>query len=88
MVRTQIQLTEEQDRQLKRWSAGLGISLAEAVRRWARTKPSVWTGISQMPASTSHPGRAVSLVHPRRYMFSPNAPSRTLSGGWSLPLNQ
>ncbi len=33
MVRTQIQLTEEQHRQLKRWAARLGISLAEAVRR-------------------------------------------------------
>lgn len=33
MVRTQIQLTEEQHRQLKRWADRLGISLAEAVRR-------------------------------------------------------
>ena len=33
MVRTQIQLTEEQHRQLKRWAAKLGISFAEAVRR-------------------------------------------------------
>lgn len=33
MIRTQIQLTEEQHRQLKRWAAGHGISLAEAVRR-------------------------------------------------------
>jgi hypothetical protein len=33
MVRTQIQLTEEQYRQLKRWAARLGISFAEAVRR-------------------------------------------------------
>ncbi len=33
MVRTQIQLTEEQHRQLKRWAARLGISLSEAVRR-------------------------------------------------------
>lgn len=33
MVRTQIQLTEEQYRQLRRWSGQLGISLAEAVRR-------------------------------------------------------
>jgi len=33
MVRTQIQLTEEQYRQIKRWANRLGISLAEAVRR-------------------------------------------------------
>ncbi len=33
MVRTQIQLTEEQHRLLKRWAGRLGISLAEAVRR-------------------------------------------------------
>lgn len=33
MVRTQIQLTETQHRQLKRWAQRLGISLAEAVRR-------------------------------------------------------
>ena len=33
MIRTQIQLTEEQHRQLKRWADNIGISLAEAVRR-------------------------------------------------------
>lgn len=33
MKRTQIQLTEEQHRKLKRWSDRLGISMAEAVRR-------------------------------------------------------
>ena len=33
MVRTQIQLTEEQHRDLKRWALRRGISLAEAVRR-------------------------------------------------------
>lgn len=33
MVRTQIQLTEDQHRRLKRWASRLGISLAEAVRR-------------------------------------------------------
>ena len=33
MIRTQIQLTEKQYRQLKRWAARFGISLAEAVRR-------------------------------------------------------
>ena len=33
MVRTQIQLTEAQHRQLKRWADRLGISMAEAVRR-------------------------------------------------------
>ena len=33
MVRTQIQFTEEQYRQLKRWAARLGVSFAEAVRR-------------------------------------------------------
>ena len=33
MVRTQIQLTEEQYVRLKRWASRLGISLAEAVRR-------------------------------------------------------
>lgn len=33
MVRTQVQLTEEMHRQLKRWANRLGISMAEAVRR-------------------------------------------------------
>jgi len=33
MMRTQIQLTADQHRRLKRWAASLGISLAEAVRR-------------------------------------------------------
>ncbi len=33
MVRTQIQLTEEQYKQIKNWASRLGISLAEAVRR-------------------------------------------------------
>jgi hypothetical protein len=33
MVRTQIQLTEEQHAQLKRWARQRNISLAEAVRR-------------------------------------------------------
>ena len=33
MIRTQIQLTEEQHRWLKRWAQDRGISLSEAVRR-------------------------------------------------------
>ena len=33
MVRTQIQLTEEQHRELKRWARERGISLSAAVRR-------------------------------------------------------
>ena len=33
MVRTQIQLTENQHKSLKRWANRLGISLSEAVRR-------------------------------------------------------
>ena len=33
MVRTQIQLTEELYRKLKRWSRDLGISVSEAIRR-------------------------------------------------------
>lgn len=33
MKRTQIQLTEAQHRDLKRWASRLGISMAEAVRR-------------------------------------------------------
>lgn len=33
MVRTQVQLSEEQHRLLKRWAERLGISMAEAVRR-------------------------------------------------------
>ncbi len=33
MVRTQVQLTEDQHRSLKRWAQRLGISLSEAVRR-------------------------------------------------------
>ena len=33
MIRTQIQLTPEQHRQLKRWARERGISLSEAVRR-------------------------------------------------------
>ncbi len=33
MMRTQIQLTERQHRQLKAWARQLGISLSEAIRR-------------------------------------------------------
>lgn len=33
MVRTQVQLPEEQHRALREWAARLGISLSEAVRR-------------------------------------------------------
>ena len=33
MIRTQIQLTEEQHQRLKRWAHHRGISLSEAVRR-------------------------------------------------------
>lgn len=33
MIRTQIQLTAEQDRRLRRFAAREGVSLAEAVRR-------------------------------------------------------
>ncbi|MDP2958353.1 MAG: hypothetical protein Q8N53_18135 [Longimicrobiales bacterium] len=33
MIRTQIQLTEDQHRALRRWAAGLRISMSEAVRR-------------------------------------------------------
>ena len=33
MVRTQVQLTPEQHRRLKRWAQQRGISLSEAVRR-------------------------------------------------------
>jgi hypothetical protein len=33
MVRTQIQLPEEQHRRLRRWARQRGVSLAEAVRR-------------------------------------------------------
>lgn len=33
MIRTQIQLPEDQHRALKRWAARLGISMSEAVRR-------------------------------------------------------
>lgn len=33
MVRTQIQLPEEQYRRLRRWARRLGVSLSEAVRR-------------------------------------------------------
>ncbi|MBA3344943.1 MAG: CopG family transcriptional regulator [Gemmatimonadales bacterium] len=33
MVRSQIQLTEDQHRRLKRWARKLGVSMAEAVRR-------------------------------------------------------
>ena len=38
MVRTQIQLTEELHRKLKRWSRDLGISLSEAIRRCVTEK--------------------------------------------------
>jgi metal-responsive CopG/Arc/MetJ family transcriptional regulator len=38
MVRTQIQLTAELHRKLKRWSRQLGISLSEAIRRCVTEK--------------------------------------------------
>jgi hypothetical protein len=46
MVRTQIQLTEEQHRQLRRWAARLGISLAEAVRRCVSERLSAEKSVS------------------------------------------
>ena len=38
MVRTQIQLTEEQHRKLKELAHRLGISLSEVIRRWISEK--------------------------------------------------
>jgi hypothetical protein len=38
MIRTQIQLTEEQHRWLKRWARDRGISLSEAVRRCVESR--------------------------------------------------
>jgi len=45
MVRTQIQLTEEQYRRLQRWARRLGISLSEAVRRCVADRLTVEEGV-------------------------------------------
>ncbi len=50
MVRRQIQLTEEQDRQLSRWAARLGISFAEAVRRCIAERLSAEEAVSNRKA--------------------------------------
>ena len=42
MIRTQVQLTPEQHRELKRWSSSLGISMAEAVRRCVTDRLAGW----------------------------------------------
>ena len=51
MIRTQIQLTAEQHRDLKRWSNSLGISLAEAVRRCVAER------IARLPEEERRPDR-------------------------------
>ena len=50
MVRTQIQLTEAQYRQLKSWAARLGVSLAEAVRKCVDDRMSVEGSLSNRKA--------------------------------------
>ena len=50
MVRRQIQLTEEQYRQLTRWAARLGISFAEAVRRCVAERLSADVRVSNRKA--------------------------------------
>jgi hypothetical protein len=50
MVRRQIQLTEEQYRQLKRWASSLGISFAEAIRRCVAGKLSAEERVSSRKA--------------------------------------
>ncbi len=50
MVRRQIQLTDEQYRQLRRWAARLGISFAEAVRRCVAERLSAEGRISNRKA--------------------------------------
>ena len=49
MIRTQIQLTEEQHSRLKRWAHHRGISLSEAVRRCVADR---------LSAETAEPSRA------------------------------
>jgi hypothetical protein len=46
MVRTQVQLTEAQYRQLKGWAARLGVSLSEVVRRCVDERLSAEKAIS------------------------------------------
>jgi hypothetical protein len=50
MVRRQIQLTEEQYRQLKRWASSLGISFAEAIRRCVAERLSAEERVSNRKA--------------------------------------
>ena len=50
MVRTQIQLTDEQYKQLRRWAARLGISFAEAVRRCVTERLSAEERVSNRKA--------------------------------------
>jgi hypothetical protein len=59
MVRTQIQLTEAQHAELKRWAQELGISLAEAVRRCVAER---------LEAERSHPDRGL-LVKEARAVY-------------------
>jgi hypothetical protein len=49
MIRTQIQLTDDQYRRLKQWAAARGISLAEAVRRFV---------VARLEAEGAAPARA------------------------------
>ncbi len=66
MVRTQIQLPEEQYRWLRRWARRLGISLSEAVRRG---RVGVEWNLSWFDGHTErglqYPGRCV--MPPRKY---------------------
>jgi hypothetical protein len=50
MVRRQIQLTEEQYKQIKRWASSLGISFAEAIRRCVAERLSAEASVSNRTA--------------------------------------
>jgi hypothetical protein len=70
MVRTQIQLTEDQHRRLRRWAQRLGISLSEAVRRCVTER------LSREDGAPSHQERARAALAVCGRYADPQGPSR------------
>jgi len=70
MVRTQIQLTEDQHRRLRKWARELGISLSEAIRRCVADR------LAQQERSPGRDARIRSALAVCGKYSDPEGPSR------------